>query len=65
MLKIENMMGINVDFLQWFKKNLINKLVVVQLKKIIPNQQLGEELHKTIIRKFEKQKVQSSFICNI
>ena len=59
------MMGINVDFLQWFKKNLINKLVVVQLKKIIPNQQLGEELHKTIIRKFEKQKVQSSFICNI
>ena len=59
------MMGINVDFLQWFKKNLRNKLVVVQLKKIIPNQQLGEELHKTIIRKFEKQKVQSSFICNI
>ena len=50
------MMGINVDFLQWFKKNLINKLVVVQLKKIIPNQQLGEELHKTVIRKFEKQK---------
>ena len=56
MLKIENMMGINVDLLQWFKKNLINQLVVVQFKNIIPNQQLGEELHKTVIRKFEKQK---------
>ena len=31
---------------------------------IMSNQQLAEELHKTIVRKFEK-KVQSSFINNI
>ena len=29
--------------------------------KIMPNQQLGEELHKPIIKKFEKQNVHSSF----
>ena len=29
------------------------------------NQKLAEELHKPIIRKFEKGKVQSSFIDNI
>ena len=28
---------------------------------IIPNQQLAEELHKTIIRKLEKRKIFSSF----
>ena len=31
----------------------------------IPEQQLAEELHKPIIRKFEKRKVNSSFIDNI
>ena len=29
------------------------------------NQKLAEELHKTVIRKFEKQKVHSSFKGNI
>ena len=29
--------------------------------KIMPNQELAEELHKPIIRKFEKQKVYSSY----
>ena len=29
--------------------------------KIIPNQELGEELHKSIIKKFEKRKIYSSF----
>ena len=29
------------------------------------NQELAEELHKPIIRKFEKQKVHSSFMDNI
>ena len=32
---------------------------------IIPNQQLAEELHKSIIEKFEKRKVSSSFKGNI
>ena len=29
------------------------------------NQELTEELHKSIIRKFEKRKINSSFIDNI
>ena len=33
--------------------------------KIMPNQQLAEELHKIIIRKLGKRKVHSSFIDNI
>ena len=32
---------------------------------IISNKELGEELHKPIIRKFEKGKVHSPFIDNI
>ena len=31
----------------------------------MPDQQLAEELHKPIIRKFKKSKVHSSFIDNI
>ena len=34
-------------------------------KEIISNKELAEELHKPIIRKFEKQKVYSPFIDNI
>ena len=33
--------------------------------KIMPNKKLAKELHKSIIRKLEKQKVHSSFIDNI
>ena len=33
--------------------------------KIMSNQELAEELHKPAIRKFEKQKVRSTFIDNI
>ena len=36
----------------------------VTKSEILSNQQLPEELHKSIIRKFEKQKVHSSFIDN-
>ena len=32
---------------------------------IMPNQQLAEEIHKPITRKFEKRKVRSSFTDNI
>ena len=31
----------------------------------MPNKELAEELHKPIIRKFEKRKVHSTFIENI
>ena len=33
--------------------------------KSMPNQQLANELHKTIIKKFQKRKVDSSFKDNI
>ena len=33
--------------------------------KIMSNKELAEELHKPIIRKFEKRKIYSSFIDNI
>ena len=36
----------------------------VTKSEILSNQQLAEELHKSIIRKFEKQKVHASFIDN-
>ena len=29
------------------------------------NKELTKEIHQPVIRKFEKRKVQSSFICNI
>ena len=41
------------------KKNMVK-----QLKKVISNKELAEELHKPIISKFEKRKVHSSFIDN-
>ena len=34
-------------------------------KEIVQNKELAEELHKTVARKFEKEKVHSSFIDNI
>ena len=33
--------------------------------KVMPNKQLAEELHKLIVKKFEKRKVHSSFKDNI
>ena len=55
LLRIQNMMDINVELLQWIINFLIkNLLVVVLKKKNIPNKKLAEELHKPIIRKFNK-----------
>ena len=66
LLKIQNMMDINVDLLQWSIKFLIKKLLVSGNKnKNISNKKLAEELHKPIIRTFNKRKVQSPFIDNI
>ena len=51
--KIENVMDISVDFLQWFTNFLIKTL---PLKKTVINsekQQLADELQKPIIRKEE------------
>ena len=66
LLKIENMMDVNVDLLQWFKIFLIKKLQLVLLKKKqLQNEELVKELHKSIIRKFERRKVHSSSMDNI
>ena len=64
LLKIQNMIDINVDFLQWS---------IIFLQKIsgngienhnISNKELAEELYKLLIRTF-KRKVHSSFVDNI
>ena len=55
-----------MDLLQWSIKFLIKKLLVSGNKnKNISNKKLAEELHKPIIRTFNKRKVQSPFIDNI
>ena len=41
------------------------KLKVSSIKSVSQNQQLAEELHKPIIRKFKKRKVDSAFKDNI
>ena len=67
LLKIRNMMVINVDLLQWFIKILIKKSSNTQkgtgINSVVSseNKQLAEELHKPIVRKFEKRKIYSSF----
>ena len=55
-------MDINVDLLQFFDKKASDGTVKYEN---ISNKELAEELHKQIIRKFEKRKVHSSFIDNI
>ena len=52
LLKIQNMMNIKVDLLQLIDNRFFNKTFSVGV--IIQNQQLAEELHKLITRKFEK-----------
>ena len=57
------MMDINVELLQWLINVLIKKTSGETVKnEIVSNKELAEELHKPIIRKFEKRKVHSPFI---
>ena len=66
LLKIQNMMHIKENFLQCSIKFFDKKLLAVVLKsENICNNELVEELHKPIIRKFKTRKVQSPFIDNI
>ena len=68
LLKIQNMMDINVDLLQasmvykFFDKKTSGSGIK---NENISNKQLAEELHKQVIRKFNKRKAQSPFIDNI
>ena len=60
------MMDIKEVQLQWFIAFLINKTAGgADKNEIVQNKELAEELHKTVARKFEKEKVHSSFIDNI
>ena len=57
LLKIQNMMDIYVDVLQWFINFLIKKTSGGAIKnKIMSDKELAEELQKPIIRKFKKEK---------
>ena len=59
-------MDINADLLQWSINFLIKKTSGNQNKnENISKKELAEELHKPIIRNFNKRKVQSLFIDNI
>ena len=50
-------MDINVNLLQWFIIFLIKNSYSSIKKEIMHSEELGKELHKLIIRKFEKRKV--------
>ena len=61
------MIDINMDLLQWsiyifFDKKTSGSGIK---NENISNKELAEEIHKPIIRKFNKRKVQSPFIDNI
>ena len=71
--KIQSMMNINMDLLQWFIIFFDRKTALLVDKstsggkvknEITSNKWIAKELHKLIIRKFEKRKVHS-FIDNI
>ena len=60
------MMGIDVDLLQWSINFLLKKTSGGTVKNDnIWHAELSEELHKAILRKFEKRKVHSRFIDNV
>ena len=66
LLETPNMMGINVDLLQWSLNYLINKTFGSGIRnENISNRELAKELYKPVIRKFKKRKVHSPFIDNI
>ena len=54
--KIQNMMDIKEVLLLWFIKFLIERFLVEQLNiQYMSNQQLAEELHKSIFEKLKKK----------
>ena len=63
---MQNMMDVNTYLLQWLISFFDKKTTSRAVKnENMQNKELAEELHKPIIRKFEKRKVHSSFIDNI
>ena len=58
LLKIQNMMDINMDLLQFFDKKASGGTVE---NEVMSNKELAEELHKPIIRKLKKEKYTHRF----
>ena len=57
------MMDIDADFFQWFINFLIKETSGRTVKsENVSSKELAEELHKPIIKKFKKRKVQPPFI---
>ena len=66
LLKIQKMMEINVDLLQWSIDFLIKKTCGGTVKNWnISNKELVEDLHEPIVRKFNERRIHSPFIDNI
>ena len=53
------MMDIKRVLLYWFVNFVVKSLLAGQLNTRMSDKELAEELHKTIIRKFQKEKVHS------
>ena len=65
LLKIQNRTDIKEMQLQWFIRFLVKKTGGGTVKnEIMQNKELAQELHKLIIRKFEKRKIHLFFIDN-
>ena len=58
------MMDINVDFLQWFIW-LVSSSRAIKGESILNKELVVEELHKPIIEKFEKRRINSPLTENI
>ena len=71
LLKIQNMMDISTDLLQWWcnytctVRDLNSRDKSANENKIISNQHLAEDSYRPIVRKFEKREVKPSFKYNI
>ena len=63
--KIQHMIEINMDLLQWLKNFLIKTSGGIVKNETISDKEPVEEWHKPITRKFNKRKVHSPFIDNI
>ena len=62
LLKIQNMGDIKVGLLQWVTNFLIKSAITnIGTEVNSENQQLAEELHEPLIRKFKNCKVYSSY----
>ena len=57
-------MGRKEDQFQWYRGFFIKKFTGSGIKSM-PNQQLANELHKLVVRKFKRRRVYSSFKDNI